>query len=212
MRFWLLNWALCFVTLSAFITFFIIGIIASFNSILCFGEIMFTRLFSALEIRNDINEVPNKGGVYKHFVDTEGLQKLNGVFPSKQEIIPSGESVHLLYVGMAKDLRYRLKWHLGMVNTSHSCILHGTLSTLRLSYIANHEDIDCLSKQELLNVFLDQHVYISYSQTSDYVGIEQALIKQHDLPLNIKGNQHPFVKVNKERRKRTKENYINKFT
>ncbi len=43
--------------------------------------------------------------------------------------------------------------------------------------------------------------------TEDFIRIEEELINENDLPLNIKGNRHDFVKTNKERRKVIKEDY-----
>jgi len=167
----------------------------------------FTSILSAGSIRSNINDIPTSSGVYKHFVDPAGLSLLSDVKPTQQEITDDGKRLFLLYIGLAKNLRYRFKWHLGLVNVSNSCIVHGTLSTLRLSYMSNHKDITSLSEQDRLNEFMDKHIHMSYLESINYKEVEQELINSNDLPLNIKGNNHPFVKINKERRKQMKLNY-----
>ncbi|PKG81890.1 hypothetical protein CXF85_15245 [Colwellia sp. 75C3] len=168
---------------------------------------IFSKITSAKVIRDNIADAPKSGGVYKHFINKEGLKYLSGVDPTEQETADDGSTVYLLYIGLAKDIQYRLKWHLGIVNVSHSCIVHGTLSTLRLSYMSNHENINCLSEQEKLNEFLNKYVYMSYYETPDFKSIESSLISSHDLPLNIKDNKHSFVQTNKARRKEMKAAY-----
>lgn len=167
----------------------------------------FTKITSVSEIRNNLYEIPNQGGVYKQYVDKKGLEYLDGVCPTTQDISSDGEEVYLLYVGLAKDLNDRFKWHLGITNTSHKSILGGWLSTLRVSYMANHKEILCLSEQSKLDEFMDNHVYIQYMVTHDFVVVEEQLIKENDLPLNIKGNLHPFVQTNQSRRNAIKQKY-----
>jgi hypothetical protein len=167
----------------------------------------FTEITSAKDVRRNLKNIPATGGVYKHFIDEQGLKLLMGVEPTQEEISKDGKTVYLVYIGLAKNIQYRFKWHLGEVNVSHSCIKHGTLSTLRLTYMSNHKDINCLSQQEKLNRFIDNHVYLSHLETPDYVLLEDELIKNNDVPLNIKGNKHPFIKLNKQRRKEIKAKY-----
>lgn len=167
----------------------------------------FTEITSAKEVRKNFKDIPSTCGVYKHFIDKEGLELLMGVEPTQEETTKDGETVYLVYIGLAKDIQYRFKWHLGEVNVSHSCIAHGTLSILRLTYMSNHKNIDCLSQQDQLNTFIDSHVYLCYLETPNYVLLEDELIKNNDLPLNIKGNKHPFIQLNKQRRKEIKVKY-----
>ena len=166
----------------------------------------FTDIQSASVIRDTIKSIPKQGGVYKQYVDTEGLKFLEDVHPSTHELVNAKE-VHLLYIGRTKDLRDRFKSHLGFTNVSHGSITRGFISTLRVSYMANHSEITSLSEQEKLNQFLDKHIYIQYMVTDDFVAVEEQLIIDNDLPLNIKGNNHTFVQTNKARRKEIKELY-----
>ncbi len=126
---------------------------------------------------------------------------LDGIQPSTKKLTAEGKEVYLIYIGRTKNLFDRFKSHLGFTNTSHGSITHGFISTLRVSYMANHKDINCLSQADELNQFMDEHIYIQYMVTEDFVAIEERLIKENDLPLNIKGNSHTFVQTNKLRRK-----------
>lgn len=167
----------------------------------------FSKIISVSEIRKTVNNIPNEGGVYKQYIDKKGLKYLDGVYPTTKEIASDGTEVYLLYIGLAKDLFDRFRWHLGITNTSHKSILGGWLSTLRISYMANHKEIQCLSEQNKLDQFMDKHIYIQYLVTEDFIALEEQLIKENDLPLNIKGNSHTFVQTNMARRSAIKQKY-----
>ncbi len=168
----------------------------------------FTKILPVSEVRKNLHQIPNEGGVYKQYVDKKGLEYLDSVCPTTKVITSDGTEVYLLYVGLAKNLFDRFRWHLGITNTSHKSILGGWLSTLRLSYMANHKEILCLSEQNKLNEFMDNHVYIQYLVTEDFIAVEEQLIKKNDLPLNIKGNTHAFVSTNISRRSTIHQKYI----
>ncbi len=172
----------------------------------------FTKITPVSEIRKGIKQIPKKGGVYKQYVDKKGLEYLDGVHPTTREIASNGTEVYLLYIGLSKDLLDRFKWHLGTTNTSHKSILGGWLSTLRFSYMANHNEIKCLSEQNKLDKFMDEHIYIQYMITEDFKAIEKQLIEANDLPLNVKGNLHTFVQTNSLRRTAIMEKYIKENT
>ena len=168
----------------------------------------FTQIQSTLSLRNNITDIPASAGVYKQYMDKVGLKLLEDVHPTTTEIV-NGEEIFLLYIGRTKNLRERFKSHLGLTNVSEGSITRGFISTLRVSYMANHKDISSLSQQEKLNEFMDKHIYIQYMVTNDFIAVEEQLINENDLPLNIKGNKHPFVKINKARRKVIKDLYRN---
>ncbi len=173
----------------------------------------FSKIIPVSEIRKNINQIPKVGGVYKHYIDVKGLEYLNDVQPTTQEIIKDDTTVYLLYIGKATNLFDRLKSHLGMSNTSPKQIYDKWLSTLRLSYMANHKDIQCLSEQERLNQFMDKYIYIQYMPTEDFHTVEKQLISENDLPLNVKDNSHhPFTSTNRARRKEIHEKFKNKNT
>ncbi len=168
----------------------------------------FTKITPISKIRQTIKKIPKIGGIYKQYIDKEGLSYLDGVYPTTKEITPDKREVYLIYIGRTKNLFDRFKSHLGFTNVSHSSIVRGFISTLRVSYMANHKNIKCLSEQNKLDEFLNNHIYIQYMITEDFVAIEEQLIKENDLPLNIKGNIHPFVKLNQIRRKKIKAQYL----
>ena len=171
----------------------------------------FSVIQSAQLIRDNIQSFSSNSGVYVHYVDLEGLLLLPGVQPTDWE--KSGnKKIGLVYIGKARDMQERLRWHLGFINVSHSCICHGTLSTLRHSYIANNKNISCLSQQEDLNTFMDNHVYIKYCLTEKYEKREEAMIKRYSPPLNIQGNNNSFIATNKKRRKAIKDAYRAQFS
>ncbi len=161
----------------------------------------FGKIISVSEIRKNIKQIPKVGGVYKHYIDSEGLKYLDGIQPGIQEKTKDGNTVYLLYIGKATNLFDRLKSHLGFINTSPKQIYDKWLSTLRMSYMANHKDIQSLSEQKKLNQFMDKHIYIQYMPTEDFHTIEKQLISENDLPLNLQDNfHHPFASINRARR------------
>jgi len=171
----------------------------------------FSAIMSVRYIRNNIKIIPKSGGVYKHYVDEQGLKYLDGVNPTQKEILDDGTIVYLLYIGLSDNLLNRFKWHLGITNSSHSNIINGTLSTLRLSYMANHINISSLSQQDELNKFMDKHIYIQFMETENFEAVEKDLISLNDVPLNIKSNIHPFTTINTNRRTKIKNEYYKRY-
>lgn len=171
----------------------------------------FSEIESVRNIRRNIQTISNSSGVYVHYIDRNGLLLLPDVEPSAWDK-SNNKEIGLVYIGKARDMQERLSWHLGFINVSHSCIYHGTLSTLRHSYMANHKNIDCLSQQNALNTFMDNHVYIKYCLSGQYEEIEEVMINKYSPPLNIQGNNNPFIATNKKRRKSIKDAYRAAFT
>ena len=171
----------------------------------------FTKIIPISDIRKNIKDIPKVGGVYKHYVDKQGLEYLDDIHPTTKEFSNNGIEVYLLYIGKSKDLFDRYKWHLGITNASHKSILGKWLSTLRLSYMANHKNIICLSEQNKLDIFMDEHTYTQYMITEDFHNIEKQLIRENDLPLNVQDNSHDFVYTNKTRRNTINDKYQNKY-
>ena len=161
------------------------------------------------EIRKNIYDIPEKSGIYFHFVNKNGL-KLLGLdnIDDIQQMVFDDEELYLIYIGLAKNLRERYLWHLGFNNISESSIISGFLSTLRLSYMANLKDIESLSQQDELNKFMDKYTFSKYIITKDYKTGEELFIKKYPTPLNIKDNNHLFIKINKMKRKKIRDKYI----
>ncbi len=167
------------------------------------------KVYKVSEIRKNIDKVERYSGVYKFFVDKQGLSLLEDVVCNSKSFANNKE-IFFIYVGIAKDMNYRIKWHLGFVNVAQSNILNSSLSTLRFSLMANHKYINCLSQQKELNDFMDNHMYIQYLITEDYANIERDLIDEDKPPLNIKDNSNPFVDTNRMRRYKILDEYRNK--
>ncbi len=175
------------------------------------NKLTFNNIIQISEIRKNIKNIPKVGGVYKHFVDKEGLKYLDGVCPTTKDRSLNGIDVYLVYIGKAKNLFERYEWHLGIRNTSKKQLLDKWLSTLRHSYMANHKNISCLSEQAILNEFMDRHTYSQYVATEDFDSVEEQLIKENDLPLNVKNNSHVFVHTNRKRRNAIYDKYLKEF-
>ena len=166
------------------------------------------KVYKLSKMKNNLDIVPTKAGVYKFFVDEKGLSLLDNIKCNVHETI-NNQKIYLLYVGISKDLRYRFKWHFGLINAKHENILNGTLSTFRFSLMANNTQITCLSQQEILNKFMNNYIYLQYLITEDYELIEKDLIKKYKPPLNIKDNTSLFVDINKSRRQNMLYKYKN---
>lgn len=194
------------------VTLLVKKILLNHNKMASSDSMTFTNIISLSSIRKNIKNIPKLSGVYKHYVDKEGLKFLDGVEPKTVETASDGKVVYLLYIGKGKNLFDRFKWHLGITNTSHKSILGKWLSTLRHSYMANHKEIKCLSEQDKLSQFMEKHTYAQYLITEDFHAIEKQLIKDNDLPLNVQDNSHSFVEINKLRRAALYNKYQNKFS
>lgn len=100
----------------------------------------FKQIEPIANIRENIQTIPKQPGVYKQYVDEAGLKYLDGVEPETCVITPEGKALYLIYIGRTQNLYDRFKSHLGITNTSHKSIIKGFISTLRVSYMANHKD------------------------------------------------------------------------
>jgi len=170
-------------------------------------------IYQVIKIREKISSISTCSGVYKIFIDDEGLSFLNNVPTKESEIAKNGKKVHLLYLGKSYNIKSRYMWHLGITNVAHSNIMNGTLSTFRLSLLANHKIITDLSKQDELSSFMDKHLYIKYLCAENYDDVEDKLLKKSDVPLNIKDNySHPFVSINMQRRNLRRQQYFLKYS
>jgi hypothetical protein len=63
-----------------------------------------------------------------------------------------------------------------------------------------------VSSKEIVDEFLRKEMKVRYEVCEDYEERETKLIKEHTLPLNIRGNRsHPFYSTLKKLRKKSKE-------
>lgn len=153
------------------------------------------------QILTEIKSIEESGGVYRWYMSQEGADQL---------CIPTGgctekDGFKLVYIGLSKDLRMRLKWHCGDKHAPSS-IKHGTLSVLRqkLNTLLN----DRWDSKELVDEFIDAHMRVEFEYTTEYEQIELKLINSHVLPLNARNNPHPFRRELSKRNGQAKRNTL----
>jgi hypothetical protein len=158
-------------------------------------------MFSRLQIIESLKSIPNKGGVYFWYVDANGASKL-GISIDGCSI---KNNYFLIYIGLSQDLRMRLKWHTTDKH-SLSSIKAGTLSVLRqkLSTLL----FDNWHSKDGVDEFMDKHMKVEYQLNPEYEQVEIELINSHVLPLNVRGNNHPFIKELSTRNSQAKRNSL----
>jgi hypothetical protein len=143
---------------------------------------------------------PSLSGVYYWYVSKIGAEKL-GIDVSE---CLKEDDMFLVYIGLAKNINERLNWHLNDSH-SHSSIRSGFVSTLRQTLSALLVG-NMVSSKEIVDEFLRKEMKVRYEICQDYEDRESKLIKEHNLPLNIRGNRsHPFYSTLKKLRKKSKE-------
>lgn len=131
-------------------------------------------------------------------VDTKQISK---------EIV-DGEEYWCLYVGIAKDLRQRIRWH-ACQKHSPSAVKHGFLSTLRQSISALLGLDQTMSAADVSDVL--EKCYWDWSPTAtkeDAEDIEKEQLISGYFPINIQGNKNvdpAVIKRLKELRKKHKK-------
>jgi hypothetical protein len=146
------------------------------------------------------HEYPFESGVYFWYVTKNGADKL-GIDVSKCHV---ENNMHLIYIGLAKNINERLNWHL---NDSHSVssIRSGFVSTLRQTLSALLVG-NMVASKEVVDEFMRNHMAVRYEICKNYKEKEISLIREYDLPLNLKGNTgHPFYSTLKKLRKESKK-------
>lgn len=123
-------------------------------------------------------------GVYKWYITKEGAKQLGVPI---DDCYLKDNTHYLIYIGSGKNLKQRLKYHTRGPKT---------LSTLRksISVLLNEND------EDKITAFMKQHMIFDYVDRDDYEEYENQLIKENILPLNIKNNNHPFIKTLKQKR------------
>lgn len=155
-----------------------------------------------IEIR-DINtqlQISTQPGFYRWFMPSELAQELKVPIDKCEYRDSKG---YLVYVGIAKSMRQRLIWH---VTQKHlpSSVKSGFLSTLRqtLSGLARVPMDDTNTVDHIID---QMYVDFEYCESKEEAHrIEQDSFKNYVLPLNIMGNQHPFIRELKQLRKESK--------
>ena len=147
--------------------------------------------------------LPKDSGVYFWYIDGKGALKLR----INVEDCFQKDGLYLIYVGLSKSIKQRLESHC-FGKHRESSIKSGFLSTLRQTLSAllvgnmNHSE-------EIINLFIDNHMSVEYKIREDYIEYEKSLISKYNLPLNLRGNRtHPFYKTLKLKRKECKINSL----
>lgn len=131
-------------------------------------------------------------------VDTKQISK---------EIV-DGEEYWCLYVGIAKDLRQRIRWH-ACQKHSPSAVKHGFLSTLRQSISALLGLDQTMSAADVSDIL--EKCYWDWCPTAtkeDAEDIEKEQLISGYFPINIQGNKNvdpAVIKRLKELRKKHKK-------
>ena len=141
---------------------------------------------------------PSASGVYRWYITLEGARAL-GI--DLEGCTRSGGH-YLVYVGLAKDLRQRLDWHW---NDKHSpsSVKSGFVSTLRQSLSALLVG-EMVTARERVDSFMRTQMRVEWETCENYQEREADLIREHSLPLNLRGNAHPFLATLKRKRKECK--------
>ena len=154
------------------------------------------------------SSVPSIPGYYIWWFDKEGTDliasalKDNASVKLFQKKKIRGRIYYALYLGIAKNLLDRIKWH---ICQNHSCssIKSGYLSTLRQSISAILKK-DMSSSECKVNAFFDDHCYWEYFQTNDLQTAESEEIKELGKEYYILNIQKNKV-VNKDTKTRLKQ-------
>lgn len=183
-------------------------------------------MYLAETIRKDFKLVPAKSGVYKWWCDLETLRCilkkidsngninipadiekytykniLNKIDPCENINIPADiETLYCFYVGIAKNLRARIKWHI----KSHTAkqVATGRISTLRNSLASIFFGTTNISINAALNNLIDT-LYISFEENPNPHEIEKVILSgtasaynsnNYVYILNIQENNHGKAK------------------
>ena len=158
-------------------------------------------LAKILRNKEILNSVPTEPGVYKWYMPKPLAYSLSVPIEGCEYKEGSG---YFVYVGIAKNMRQRLHWHISQKH-SISSVKSGFLSTLRqtLCGIAKVP----MDDENTANTIIDK-MSIEFSICSsknEAESIEQDIIYNCILPLNIMHNKHPFVKELKHLRSISKK-------
>lgn len=158
-------------------------------------------------------DIPKEPGVYRWWFPRDLAEKLlkplTGVDTKQisKEIV-DGEEYWCLYLGIAKDLRQRIRWH-ACQKHSPSAVKHGFLSTLRQSISALLGLDQTMSAADVSDVL--EKCYWDWCPTAtkgDAEDIEKEQLISGYFSINIQGNKNAdpaVIKRLKELRKKHKK-------
>ena len=157
-------------------------------------------MYSVRDIRKNPALIPDQRGLYKWWCKHEVLEAIATELQcdiTKCSIEKNNEcDLFCVYVGVAvkETLKERIKWHMG--NHTDSSVKHKTLSTLKQSLSAIHNQDMSPSLANELDKYMDQF-YVSVntdiSEAQDIYAEEKRLLFEKGQPLyilNIQGNNH----------------------
>lgn len=159
-----------------------------------------------LRDKEALNLIPIDPGVYKWYMPQTLVEQLNIPIEGCAYKYNLG---YFVYVGIAKNMRQRLDWHVSQKH-SNSSVKSGFLSTFRQT-LCGLAKVP-MDDEQTVNSLIDQ-MSIEYSiciSKEEAEFIEKEIINASILPLNIMHNTHPFVKELKRLRKISKELSIKK--
>jgi len=138
-------------------------------------------MYSRVEIINKIKTIEKCGGVYKWYMTPEGTDLLG--IPT--EGCTEKDGLRLVYIGLSKNMRMRLKWHCedkhlqSSIKSSALSVLRQKLNTLLTDRWDGKEEVD---------KFMDQHMKVEFEYLDKYKEIELQEIVSNKLPLNARNN------------------------
>lgn len=137
-----------------------------------------------------------KPGCYTWWFDEDGkntiLSPLNGLVDHSKIATRqiNGRDFYALYFGSSKDLKARIKWHIGQKHAA-STVGYGFLSTLRQTLSALL-GLDMSKSEQAVNDFIDAHCWLEYDHCPSLAEAKQrekAQLCDGYYPLNIRGNK-----------------------
>ena len=138
-------------------------------------------LESVKSLRNNIQKLPDKPGIYAWWARENELQiilnSLNLQYAAIKNSLEEQNGYYCVYVGIAarESVKSRLSWHIKQQNTISS-VKSGFLSTLRQS-LAGILNVP-MTDTARVNAFMDE-LYVSYSVFECPVKSDQAKQKAH---------------------------------
>ncbi|MFT5324269.1 MAG: hypothetical protein ACI8P0_002130 [Planctomycetaceae bacterium] len=154
--------------------------------------------------------IPDEPGVYWWFFPEPCLDELQITSHCEftlLNLLTNENDMVALYVGAAKSLRQRTKWHADQPLTQ-SNLQSKYLSTFRNTLLSLTQ-IDYATGFKLINQFMDS-LEVAWQVTSDKESAERIEAKELDgfsLPLNINTNPRPELTLYKRFLKQQRESY-----
>ena len=160
------------------------------------NNLFFSTIVSPKNLRaQNFTSVTKQPGFYKWYfkasIADDLMKRLPCVdYDKLQHKTINNEDYVLLYVGIAKNLRQRAKWHMAQKHKLSS-IKSGTISTLRHTLSALNAKY-LYESEDFINKFMEDNCYWEYYETAtkeDAHKIEVQELNTNYYPLNIQENR-----------------------